>query len=392
MSRFVELLRLSTAAVAIVAAPSSVQAQTTTTTVPADGTTTIAGVVQPPFAGVSLKIGNETVAPGGIVQVKLFVTEPKPISTAGVRTRFAGISSVEGIALNSPAGDTLGVAVVTGAELALSILSPSATFGTNPDYPVVTVAGRVPATTPMGSTFPLSIDVASLQLTDASGVVYPTHANDGVLEIAPNVGIDDVMPGSAVVPEGGVVTIVGRGFRPSTKVKFKEALLSDVDYVDASHLAVTVAQPTRMHGQGIRIVNRDGAETSYFSYQRTARQGTSSHPTLGATVPIFSDTEYTDTFVDVDGATTGLALQNRQLVPALIGAELLDANGRLRAATAVMVRPGRFVLAELSELFGVPYSPSQVVRVRALAPIQVMGVAVDAAGNASPIRPRSQAR
>ena len=388
MSRFVELLRLSTAAVAIVAAPSSVRAQTTTATVPADGTATAAGVVEPPFAGVSLKIGNETVEPGGIVQVKLFVTEPKPISTAGGRVRVNGFSSFEGIALMSPAGDTLGVAVVRGTELTLSILSPSATFGTNPDYPVVTVAGRVAATTPMGSMFPLEIDVASLQLTDASGAVYPTHANDGLLEIAANVGVDDVTPGSAVVPEGGVVTIVGRGFLPSTRVKFKEMLLSDVAYVDASHIQVSVAQPTRMHGQGIRIVNRDGAETNYFSYQRTARQGTSIHPTLRATVPIFSDTEYTDTFVDVDGATTGLALQNRQPVPALVAAELIDANGRLRAAGAVMVRPGRFVLAELSELFGVAYSPSQVIRVRALGPIQVMGVAVDAAGNASPIRPR----
>ena len=388
MSRLFELLRLSTAAVAIVAAPLSVHAQTTTATVPADGTATIAGAVQPTFAGVSLKIGNETVEPGGIVQVKLFVTEPKPISTAGGMLRIAGFSSFDGIALMSPAGDTLGVAVVTGTELTLSILSPSATFGTNPDYPVVTVTGRVAATIPMGATFPLEIDEASLQLTDASGAVYPTHANDGLLEIAPNVGIDDVTPGSAVVLEGGVVTIVGRGFRSSTRVKFKEMLLSDVVYVDSSHIQVTVAQPTRMHGQGIRIVNRDGAETNYFSYQRTARQGTSIHPTLRATVPIFSDTEYTDTFVDVDGATTGLALQNRQPVPALVAAELLDANGRLRAAGSVMVRPGRFVLAEISELFGVAYSPSQVVRVRALGPIQVMGVAVDAAGNATPIPPR----
>ena len=390
MSRFFELLRLSTAAVAIAAAPISVRAQTANT-VPPDGNAAPAKLdagIEPPFAGVSLKIGDETVEPGGIVQVKLRVTEPKPISTAGGKLRIAGFDSFEGIALMSPAGDTLGVAVVRGTELTLSILSPSATFGTNPDYPVVTVAGRVAATTPMGTSFPLEIDEASLQLTDATGAVYLTHAKGGLLEIAPNVGIDDVTPGSAVVHGGGVITIVGRGFQPSTRVKFKEMLLSHVAYVDSSHMQVRVAQPTRMHGQGIRIVNRDGAETNYFSYQRTARQGTSIHPTLRATIPIFSDTEYTDTFVDVDGATTGLALQNRQPVPELIAAELLDANGVLRAAVAVMVQPGRFVLAELSELFGMSYSPSQIVRVRAPGPIQVMGVAVDSAGNASPIPPR----
>jgi hypothetical protein len=375
MPRFSRLLGLSAAVVAIAAAPS--------VTVP-----DLSAKGEPSFAGVSLKIKDETVEPGAIVQAKLFVTEPKPISTARNRLRLAGFSTLDGIALMSPAGDTLGVAVVSGSELALSILSPSATFGTNPDYPVVTVAGRVAATTPLGTTFPLEIDEASLQLTDPSGAVYPTHAKDGVLEIAPNVGVDDVTPGSAVVPEGGLVTILGRNFRPTTRVKFEEMLLSEVAYVDSSHIQVRVAQPTRMHGQGIRIVNRDGAETKYFSYQRTARQGTSIHPTLRVTVPIFSDIEYTDALVDVDGATTGLALQNRQAVAALAAAELFDANGVLRAAAAVTVRPGRFVLAELSELFGVAYSPSQVVRVRAVGSIQVMGVAVDAAGNASPIRPR----
>jgi len=44
-----------------------------------------------------------------------------------------------------------------------------------------------------------------------------------------------------------------------------------------------------------------------------------------------------------------------------------------------------FLLLDLSELFGVPYSPSQTMRVRATAPVQVMGVAVDAAGRATPI-------
>jgi len=212
--------------------------------------------------------------------------------------------------------------------------------------------------------------------------------NQGELVIAPILGIDDVVPGSADVAAEGVVTILGRGFQPTTKVKFKEVLLSHTDYVDSSHLQVTLAQPTRMQGQGIKIENRDGTQTTYFSYQRTARQGRSINPTLLDAVPIFSDSEVTDAFIAVDGATTGLALQNRQAFAVLIDAELLDGNGGLQAIAAVEVRPSQYVLAELSELFGVAYSPSQLVRVRSLAPIQVMGVAVDAAAHASPIAPR----
>ncbi len=389
MSRFFRSFSLAMAAVAIVGAPVDLRAQTISP-LPAQGSTALApiGAVAPAFAGVSIKVGDEKVQPGGIAQVKVFVTEPMPISTAGASLSFGGFSSFEGIALNSPARDTLGVAVVRGSDLTLSILSPSATFGTNPDYPILTVAGRVATTTQIGSTFGLNVDVASLQLTDASGAAYPTHVNQGELVIAPILGIDDVMPGSADVAAEGVVTILGRGFQPTTKVKFKEVLLSQTDHVDSSHLQVTLAQPTRMHGQGIKIENRDGTQTTYFSYQRTARQGGSINPTLLDAVPIFSDSEVTDAFIAVDGATTGLALQNRQAFPVLIDAELLDGNGGLQAIAAVEVRPSQYVLAELSELFGVAYSPSQLVRVRSLAPIQVMGVAVDAAAHASPIAPR----
>jgi len=62
-----------------------------------------------PFAGVSLKIADEKVPPGGIAQVKLFVTEPRPISTAGGKFALDGFDAIEGVALMSPGGDAMGV-------------------------------------------------------------------------------------------------------------------------------------------------------------------------------------------------------------------------------------------------------------------------------------------
>jgi hypothetical protein len=382
MARLAKFFGLLTAVVAIVGSPLDLRVHAAS----GRGRTKPATLApEPPFAGVSIKVGDEIVAPGGIAQVKVFVTEPQPISTAGGMLRFTGFSTFEGIALMSPAGDTMGVAVVQGSELAVSIISPSATFGLNPDYPILTVAGRVPANAALGATFPLDIDEASLRFTDAAGALYPIHANGGELQIASNVGVDDVVPGSAQVSAGDVVTIFGRGFLPRTRVRFEEVLLSKVEFVDASQMRVTLAEPTRMHGLGIKIVNRDGAETEYFSYQRTSRQGTSRHPVLSSTVPLFSDGAATTAVLRVDGASTGLAVQNLQAAPAQIVAELLDANAVVRARAALTVRPNRFVVAELTELFGVSYSPGQQVRVRSLMPIQVMGIAIDAAGSARPI-------
>lgn len=340
---------------------------------------------QLPVTGVSLRISNETVSPGGLVQAKVFVTEPRPISTADATFSFGGFDSIAGIALMSPARDALGVAVVRGSQLTLSILSPSASWGTNPDYPVLTVVGHVAAATPIGTTFALNMDAASLRFTDASGAVYPAGVAAGSLRVAPNVGVDDVTPGSADVAAGDVITVIGRGFAPDTKVKVKEVLLSDVTYVDASHMQATVALPAHMHGAGILVTNRDGSQSKYFSYLRTVRQATSLNPTLHDAVPVFPDVDVTSALVDVKGHSTGLALQNRQNASLFAATELLDASGRRIAGAIVQIQPRHFLLLELSELFGVPYSPSQSVRVRSTAPIQVMGVAVDAAGGATPL-------
>lgn len=338
--------------------------------------------------GVSLKVSNETVPPGGLAQAKVFVTEPTPISTADASFGFNGADSIAGIAVMSPAGDAMGVAVVRGSQLTISVLSPSATLGMDPDYPVLTIAGRVAAATPIGTRFALEMDPASLQFTDASGVVYPASVAAGSLLVAPNVNVDDVLPGSSDAATGDEVTVVGRGFVPSTKVKIKEILLSDVTYVDASHMLVTVAQTTHMHGAGILVVNRDGTQTKYFSYQRTMPQAWSLNPTLHDAVPVFPDIEVTTALVDVRGQSTGLAIQNRQAAGVVVSAELLDESGGRIGVASVEVQPGYYLLLELSELFGMPYSSSQTVRVRSASPVQVMGVAVDAAGRASPIPTR----
>jgi hypothetical protein len=341
--------------------------------------------IELPFAGVSLKIRDEIAAPGGIAQVKLFVTEPQPISTAGGRLRFAGFSAFDGIALLSPAGDTMGVAIVQGSELSVSIVSPTATFGLNPDYPILTVAGRVPADTPLGLQFPLDIDVASLEFSDPAGRAYPIHAKGGALRIAATVGVDDVVPGSRVVAPGDVVTIFGRGFQPTTRIRFEETLLSRVEFLDPSKMRVTLADPARMHGMGIKVINRDGAEDLYFSYQRAARYGTTLNPVLRTMVPLFADTPVTSAVFRTSGASTALALQNLGATSVKVGAELLDATGAVRGRAVVIVPVNRFVVQELSELFGVAYSPDQQVRVQSSASFQVMGIAVDAAGGARPI-------
>ena len=127
------------------------------------------------FAGVSLSVSKETAPPGGMAQVKVFITEPKPISTGGGHIFFDAYDSVLGIALSSEAQDASGVALVRGSALDIALYSPNGTFGTLLDYPILTIVGHVPASTPVGVKFPMTIDPGSLQLFDSLGAVYPVE-------------------------------------------------------------------------------------------------------------------------------------------------------------------------------------------------------------------------
>src|SRR5579872_329126 len=68
-----------------------------------------------PFPGVSFKVADATVPPGGVLQLQLFLTEPKPIGHGGSRLLVPGslVGSGVGVSLNDPSGQASGVAVST---------------------------------------------------------------------------------------------------------------------------------------------------------------------------------------------------------------------------------------------------------------------------------------
>jgi len=341
-----------------------------------------------PFAGVSLTISNDAAPPGGITQIKVLVTEPKPISTGGMRFDFSGFDGFAGIAAMSETNDAFGVADVRGSQIRFAIFSPTSSIGTDSDYPILTVAARVPATAPVDSVIPISIAGDAIRLLDPTGAVYPLSLKDGSVTVKPGISIEDVTPGSADLPAGSAVTIVGRGFTPATKVRFNNVILSSVRYLDATHMRVVVASPARMHGMRIRAENPNGPKTVYFSYQRTRPQGTSLFPTLQNSVPLFPLRLVTQALVEIPGVSTALALQNLADVTAPVLVDLLAPDGRVLATRITSVDPSRFKVREISELFGIAYVAGFSVRARSLVPIQVMGIQVDAAGNATPIASR----
>jgi hypothetical protein len=350
------------------------------------GASTTSPSAQEPTAALSLRVTDELAPPGAIVQMKIELTEPKPISTGGGHLSFAGFDAVDGVAVLSPQNDTVGVAVVEEGDIAMSFTSRSATFGTLNDYPLVTITGRVPANVPLGAVFPFTLN--SLEFRNAKGKLHAAEVKDGSLTIASVLAIHDVQPGSATLQAGAVVKVLGSGFRPDTKIQFGEADIASTHFVSASRIDVVLGSRARMHGMRIRAENDDGPRIEYFSYQRAHRAGASVADPYRHVVPVFPNRSALKTVVDLSGHSAGIAVQNIKSADSTVTAELFAPDGTRLAKKMVTLPSHRFLVNEISEFFEVPYQSGHFVRVRATSPVQVMGVSVSESGAASPLLPR----
>src|SRR5262249_45167377 len=108
---------------------------------------------------VSLHIPNESSPPGGVVQMKLMVTEPTPISGGGPRLNTPKGTAVRGIHLFNPAGDVEGVATLNGSLVSILYVTSNGTQGN--DYPIMTVALQIPASTAVGTQTQFNLDQSS---------------------------------------------------------------------------------------------------------------------------------------------------------------------------------------------------------------------------------------
>jgi hypothetical protein len=363
--------------------------------------------------GLSLRVSEEAAPAGSIVQIKIDVTEPKPISTGRGKIKIKGVTTVEGIVLMNEGQDTYGLALVDGENLTFAITSPSSLFGTPADYPILGIAGTV-ANASLGTRFPIQLDPAGLGFRDPSGAVYPTEIKDGGVTVANAVTIGNVWPGSSVVPAGGVVHISGANFTPNTRLQLSETSIAEQRFINSQRIDVVLAQTTNMHGLRIRARNddkNDKSESEYFSYQRTSAIGSSNDSTLGKVVPLFAPKSWTTATVDLPRRASGrqravrpgpgpssgsggsiqsagFALQNLQSSTASVSVELLDSSGNPYAINTVSIGPDRYLVREIGEVFGSVAWPS-AFRIRSNVPIQVLGLVTErSGGGAAALPPR----
>ncbi|MFN7992800.1 MAG: IPT/TIG domain-containing protein [Bryobacteraceae bacterium] len=355
-----------------------------------------AGTVWAVFAGLSLKIGNEIQPPGGMLQMKVFLTEPKPISTGKGRMAISASTAadVEDVSLYSTAGDAIGAAVVQGTRVQMVCLVPSTVLGSNPDVPLLTITSRIRKNAAIGSSIPLAINPANLVFLNQNGVPYPEEIKSGTLTIANNVSITGVNPGAATVPAGGTVVINGLNFTPTTTVSIKDANVAAVTYVSPTEMDVTLGAALAMLGSEITVTNPDGTSAIFYAFQRTTRVGQSASALFTATLPMFATASWTSATYSLpaDGGTTysGLAFQNLGATTAGVKVSLIAANRTVLGSSNLQLPVNSRIVRKVAELVSIAPPAGSYWLVQSNAPVQILGLTGDdSTGSVSPIVPLS---
>jgi hypothetical protein len=362
----------------------------------------------PGSAGALLmSVGSATVPTGGIFQYQLLLTEPKPIGNSSTRPNIPSgpVGPVRGVAVNDSSGQAVGIAVINGTDIKISVDSPNASLGTDVDYPLLVLTMPVVATS---GTFPMTMDPASTFFNGSKQYSIQENA-PGSLTIGGSMSITDVIPGGGVIVPGDTLRILGMGFDANTKIQMNNVnAFSKTTLVSPSEIDVTIdslcvpesnpckpAASLQLDGDRVRATNTNTNErVEYFSYDRADDSpGTSKNSLVNLVHPMFSQQRFqTGTVPFKAGGTqfTGLALQNTDpSADATVQIELLDGTGTSLATSApLLLGARRKLVRDIADFFTPVPSGAATVRVTVTAgpPVKMLGMLGDtSSGSVVPV-------
>ena len=333
---------------------------------------------------VSLHIPNEMAPPGGVVQMKLMVTAPTPISSGGPRLDFdATFDAVWGIELFNPTGDVNGAAVINGSQVNVFYTTSSGAQGT--DYPIMTVALHVQSDAAPGTQTQFNLDPSSTWMLGLLGPATLKPMTPATVTVGGTISITNVVPGGGVLPAGSIVSIQGMGFQQNTQIQLNAIKAGSVAVISPNEIQFTLAEATNMTGQKIQVVNPDGSQDTYYSYMRGISLLQSARPLLQNTIPIFSSVTHSKAVFGQLGTLqasqfSGVAIQNPGTVAAAVAVSLYSAQNALLGGSTITLPPGYRFIEETSELTnGVAPSFGSYIVVSSNEPVQTFAFIADGA-------------
>ena len=344
----------------------------------------------------TIRVSNEIVPPGGMAQVKVLLTSPKPITTGNMSVDLSGVffDSIDGIALFSPTGDVVGAATVQNGRVNVHFTSPNSTFGSSLDYPILTIALRLSNNVVPGQRFPVILDPSASIWQDLLGASIPFEFQQGSVTVGGSLSITDVVPGGGILAPGATVSILGTGFLPNTKVSLR-GMSSSAQYISPNEFRATVHDGGLLDGTLVQAQNPDNITDAYYSYMRGVPQGVSTRPLLASTVPVFSLRTATEAVLPPTISSqvnpdyfTAIALENPSPGDATVTVDAMSGANAVLASTTIVLPNHARISREVSELFGFVLPANGFLHLTSSQPVQVVGLlGRDSTGVVLPIAP-----
>ena len=323
---------------------------------------------------VEVRTLNERVPAGTTFQAKFILTQPHPIGS-GFAAMFIDTYAVNGVSIFSPLGDAAAAAVWQNGFLNVNVVSPSGDYGSNLDYPFLTVTMTVPPTMPAGSTLPLQF--ANTNFIGPTGPIVMTDPKPGVLTVGGSISIHNISPGGGTWPAGTVVRVEGTGFSTATKLTPK-VHTSPARYVSPTEMDFTLLDATTtMDMLAVTAQNPDGSQVTYYSYLRGTLINLPSTVLLRHTDPVFQSQTHTSATFNVPALAPGqfaaMAIQNPSTGPATVTLRVQSTG----AITSFTLPSGGRIMDEISTLVSATVAAGDSVVVSSTAPVQMLGLIDD---------------
>jgi len=331
---------------------------------------------------ITMRIPDETVPVGGMVQMKVRTTEVSPIS--GGRPSAAYNPSVfegfAGFSLAAPDGEMAGAAVIDGNHVQIFY---SGTSLLTANYPILTISLPVRADAISGSRTQFTLDPQSTFNYSTVGAVR-ARISPATVTVGGTTSITDVIPGEGVWPAGTVVTVRGTGFDARTSLNVNGASVNGFRVVGPTELRFQLVDAADV--RGLRIVVKGSTNsTTYYSYMRGITSAVSARTLLAKTEPIFSVRPRAVATFGPSGPLTGsqymaLALQNPNMADVKVRLSAYAANGTfVHRAVRTLASRHRLALTVSELLDGITPAADMHVVVSASAPIDAFSLRCDEA-------------
>jgi hypothetical protein len=216
----------------------------------------------------SVVVSNETVPPGGTVQLKFLLSKPALITAGGLSidldpTMFAFVTTATAFSAN---GDAYGFAQITGLHVVVQFGSLTGGVGQLPGVPMVVVTATALATVSAGQTASVTADPTGSTWTDPQGNIYSVSVSPGKVTIGGTLSIANVSPGGGLLAKGAVIEIDGTGFSSATTASIDGASVASVQFSSPQKMLLTLGGPTELTGKRVRVINPDGSEVDAFPF------------------------------------------------------------------------------------------------------------------------------